>query len=282
MATLGVDADPSSLDPVPALVRSTHHADDRPAPPGELRSELVTVLADDGPGRVLVRLPRRGAPRRHVLAAARGRRPGARGVEAFLGGAVLGTGSGAGAPRVPVSPTGRGPPRAARGLGAARGAAGGAPAPASRTRWAGAPGTTTSTPSPRRTCAANLAPRRGLALRRVPARRRLPGGHRRLADHQRQVPVAGRRRWPRPSPPRAARPGIWIAPFLARPDSRGGARRTRTGSRRHAPSGTAARRHVATRPGVAPIHMLDTTHPEVARPPRGRRPRRWSTPASPT
>jgi len=44
--TAGVDADPSTGGPHPALLRWCHHADPDPARPGELRSELVTVLAD--------------------------------------------------------------------------------------------------------------------------------------------------------------------------------------------------------------------------------------------
>ncbi len=54
VAILGVDVDPSLAGPVPRLVRSTHHADEEPARPGELRSEQVTVLADDGRERLLV------------------------------------------------------------------------------------------------------------------------------------------------------------------------------------------------------------------------------------
>ena len=92
VATLGVDSDPSSLDPVPALVRSTHHADDRPAPPGDLRSELVTVLADDGPGRVLVGFDGGAHHDGTIWLRRAGDRPVLE-VEAFLGGAELGPGA---------------------------------------------------------------------------------------------------------------------------------------------------------------------------------------------
>jgi alpha-galactosidase len=44
---LGVDEDPSRGSHVGPLVRGTYHADPAPAAPGELRSELVTLLADD-------------------------------------------------------------------------------------------------------------------------------------------------------------------------------------------------------------------------------------------
>jgi len=54
VATLGVDVDPSLDGPSPRLARSTHHADEEPAREGELRSEMVTVLADSGGERLLV------------------------------------------------------------------------------------------------------------------------------------------------------------------------------------------------------------------------------------
>ncbi len=93
VATLGLDRDPSEAGGVPRLVRSTHHADEEPVAPGELRSEMVTVLADGGPVRVLVgfegghrhdgtlRLHDGDGEGRAELAA-----------EAFLGGATLAPG----------------------------------------------------------------------------------------------------------------------------------------------------------------------------------------------
>ena len=45
-AVLGVDHDPSARGGL-ALLRAAHHADQRPARPGELRSEWVALLADD-------------------------------------------------------------------------------------------------------------------------------------------------------------------------------------------------------------------------------------------
>jgi alpha-galactosidase len=48
-AVLGLDVDPSTLGGH-ELLRAAHHADQRPARAGELRSEWTTVLADDAPG----------------------------------------------------------------------------------------------------------------------------------------------------------------------------------------------------------------------------------------
>ena len=45
--TVGVDADVSRTTPLPAAVRAAYHADPAVVAAGELRSELVTVLADD-------------------------------------------------------------------------------------------------------------------------------------------------------------------------------------------------------------------------------------------
>jgi alpha-galactosidase len=44
VATLGHDIDPSTVDGALGLVRAMHHADSRVAPPGWLRSELVTLI----------------------------------------------------------------------------------------------------------------------------------------------------------------------------------------------------------------------------------------------
>jgi alpha-galactosidase len=54
VATLGVDQDPSVADGVPTMARAMHHPDLTPARPHELRSEMVTVLADDSDERLLV------------------------------------------------------------------------------------------------------------------------------------------------------------------------------------------------------------------------------------
>ncbi len=53
VATLGIDRDPSHQAKVPRLVRESHHADGEVADETELRSEMVTVLADDRPERLL-------------------------------------------------------------------------------------------------------------------------------------------------------------------------------------------------------------------------------------
>ncbi len=47
LAVLGEDADGSTVEGSIGLTRGMHHADQRVAPAGELRAELVTVLADD-------------------------------------------------------------------------------------------------------------------------------------------------------------------------------------------------------------------------------------------
>ncbi len=53
VATLGLDRDPSCTAKVPRLMRDSHHADGEVVEEGELRSEMVTVLADGGRQRVL-------------------------------------------------------------------------------------------------------------------------------------------------------------------------------------------------------------------------------------
>jgi alpha-galactosidase len=54
LARLGVDLDPSAAPGSIGLVRSLHHADARIVTDGALRSEMVTVVADDHPLRLLV------------------------------------------------------------------------------------------------------------------------------------------------------------------------------------------------------------------------------------
>jgi alpha-galactosidase len=54
LARPGIDRDPSAAPGSISLVRALHHADDRIVADGALRSEMVTVLADDGPARLLV------------------------------------------------------------------------------------------------------------------------------------------------------------------------------------------------------------------------------------
>jgi alpha-galactosidase len=92
VATLGVDADPSSGDPVAGLVRSMHHADGRPVPTGELRSELVTVLADGMDERVLAGFDG-GAHHDGTFRLALIDGAPVLEVEAFLGGAELASGA---------------------------------------------------------------------------------------------------------------------------------------------------------------------------------------------
>ena len=94
VAVLGVDVDPSIRADLPFL-QAVHHADQRRAGPGELRSEWVTVLADDpGPGSTCVLVGFDGGDRHDgtlrvsdVDGAVEVR------VEAFLGDAVLDAGA---------------------------------------------------------------------------------------------------------------------------------------------------------------------------------------------
>lgn len=85
----GVDLDPAAASNLQLLVMS-HHADDRAGPPEVLRSELVTVLADDD-GAVLVGFL--GGDRHDgTLRLGPGRSGNELVVEAFLGDAVLSPG----------------------------------------------------------------------------------------------------------------------------------------------------------------------------------------------
>ncbi|MEJ7584377.1 MAG: glycoside hydrolase family 36 protein [Acidimicrobiales bacterium] len=219
VATLGVDVDPSCGPPVPRLVRSTHHADEEPVEGSELRSEMVTVLADGGDECVLVgfmggRL-HDGTLRLTSVDADSGPATVELAAEAFLGGARLRPGEQRALHPVVVT-AGADHATLLEGWAARYGEVEGARVDAAfQVGWCSwyqyfgnvAEGDLRPT-----------GPRRRLALRGVPARRRLPAHHRRLAGHQRQVPLdldqlaesisaAGRR------------PGIWIAPFLARPDA---------------------------------------------------------------
>ncbi len=93
--TLGVDSDPSLFEDAPESFRAVHHADQGTARPGELRSELVTVLADDVG---VICLGASGGDRHDTTFRFR---PAAGGtptdaelvVEAFLGGAELAPGA---------------------------------------------------------------------------------------------------------------------------------------------------------------------------------------------
>lgn len=89
VARLGVDADPSTVEGTIGLVRQMHHADPRVAPPGWLRSELVGVLSLEG-GRLLLVGFEAGATHDATVWARRtddGRVEGV--ASAYLGGAVL-------------------------------------------------------------------------------------------------------------------------------------------------------------------------------------------------
>jgi alpha-galactosidase len=92
VATLGIDRDPSDRGRVAGLVRAMHHADGRVAPEGHLRSELVTVLADDGPDRLLLGFDG-GASHDGTFWLRPGDGRPVVEVEAFLGGAELPAGA---------------------------------------------------------------------------------------------------------------------------------------------------------------------------------------------
>jgi alpha-galactosidase len=91
-SVLGRDGDPSRTEGSIELVRGMHHADLAVAPPGELRSELVTVLADDD-GAVCIGFD--GGSRHDGTFRVRAGDGGTVELvaEAFLGGAVLAPGA---------------------------------------------------------------------------------------------------------------------------------------------------------------------------------------------
>jgi alpha-galactosidase len=88
MATLGVDTDPSTVEGVPAMARAMHHPDLGPVREHELRSEMVTVLADDSDERLLVGFDG-GADHDGTLRLLPGPDGPVLEVEAYLGGAAL-------------------------------------------------------------------------------------------------------------------------------------------------------------------------------------------------
>ena len=94
VGVVGLDVDPSIRADFPFL-QAVHHADQRRARPGELRSEWVTVLADDpGPGSTCVLVGFDGGDRHDgTLRVAEVDGTVEVRVEAFLGDAVLESGS---------------------------------------------------------------------------------------------------------------------------------------------------------------------------------------------
>jgi alpha-galactosidase len=86
-ARLGVDEDPSRATGSMSFVRAMHHADPRVAAPGELRSELVTVLHDNDRDQGVTLVGFVGG--RDHDGTVRVRADGTLRAEAFLGGAVL-------------------------------------------------------------------------------------------------------------------------------------------------------------------------------------------------
>ena len=140
-------------------------------------------------------------------------------VQAFLGDAVLAPGEQRTSTASPSTRTDA-PERQARRRGRVSSAGATAPARRRRSRSAGAPGTTTSTTITEADSARNLA----LAARDWPFDVfQLDDGYQPRSatgsTHQRQVPVAASTPSPRRSAAPAPTPGIWLAPFLAAPDS---------------------------------------------------------------
>lgn len=260
VARLGLDEDPSRAG-APELVRALHHADAEVAPPGELRSELVTVLRRR-PGDALLCVGFLGGTEHDGTI--RCRLDGGRvrlAAEAFLGGAVLAPGEVR--PLHPVRLAEGDPaegPELLAGWADAAGEAG-----AARTAGIYTVGWCSWYQYFHRVTEADV--RANLA--RVSAsdwpfavfqlddgyqraigdwllpNERFPGGLEALADSVRR---------------KGPEPGIWLAPFLAAPDSSLLARH---------PDWTAT--HRSGRPLVGsvnaawggPVLVLDTTRPEV-------------------
>ena len=289
VATFGVDHDPTRVEGVRSLAIGMHHADWAPAEDGELRSELVTALRDAHRRAARRRLPRRLGARRHLPRAPRPRRLGRR--------SSCGSRRSSAAPcSRPASGASCTPCRwptatATRRRSSRRGPRSSAPRRARgrrrRTRWAGAPGTTTSTTSPRPTCASNLTlaadwPFEVFQLDdgfqaaigdwldtndKFPRARRPGGADRRRGPHARAS--GSRRSSPAPDSPVAPRHPDWLGPAPA----------------------AAARRSSAwsTTGGAGRVHTLDTTRPDVldhlevvARHARRRPASRTSSSTSPT
>ena len=241
-----------------------HHADWAPAEEGELRSELVTALRDDT-GAVLV-AGFLGGSEHDGTFRVRTARDGSDGVElwieAFLGGAVLQPGERRELHAVWFA-DGEGDPSPlledwAAELGRAADARTDGAVPGGlvllvpllprRHRGATCAPTWPWPPTGPSTCSSSTTASSPPSATGSPRTTKFPSRARR----------AGRP----PSPPRGARPGIWIAPFLAGADSAVAPRAPRVA--RHPPA-PAARRSSAwsTTPGAAPVHTLDTTQPEV-------------------
>jgi alpha-galactosidase len=92
IATFGVDRDPSLTAGAPALVIGMHHADTALAQPGELRSELFTVVLDASSDPSAVLGFAGGWDHDGTFRLRAGERGPELWVEAFLGGAVLAPG----------------------------------------------------------------------------------------------------------------------------------------------------------------------------------------------
>jgi alpha-galactosidase len=257
VATVGVDRDPSAGPAVPALVRQTHHPDADPVVGAELRSELVTVLADR---RDAVLVGFLGGDRHDGTVRVR---PGVVDdtvevrAEAYLGGAVLAPGERRDLHPVEVV---RGEPHGllegwAGRFGVVAAARVGSPYLAGWCSWYHYfTGVTEAD------VRANLVRAADWPVDVF----QVDDGYQRaigdwlvtdpsfpsdLADLAGAIAAAGRR------------PGIWMAPFLAHPDSRVAGAHPEWFAR----WGEGDKRLVGN---VAPhwggnVHVLDTTHPEV-------------------
>ncbi len=221
IATFDVDVDPSTLARFP-FVQAVHHADQATVTlADELRSEWFTLLAHDGPGALLAgfdgggwhdgtfRLRWAGDDSEVELWA-----------EAFLGDAVLAPGRPPGAPRCGGRrPRRRACVRAAGLVGRRRSATSSAPASTRRSSSGGAPGTSTSTTSPSTTSATTCRAPRSSASR---CSRSTTASSRPSATGSPPTPSSPPASTALASSIEAAgfQPGLWLAPFLAAPDSR--------------------------------------------------------------
>ena len=255
---LGVEVDPSNVAPVPALVRETHHADPAVTPVGELRSELVTVVATDRPGDPLLLVGfLAGTDHDGTIRARLHEGVVTLVAEAFLGGAVLAPGEARQLHPVVVERGDRAPELLA-GWAAAVGAAGGArttsPYQVGWCSWYQWFSAITEDVLRENLALASAWPFEVFQLddgyqhaigdwERTDAS--FPSGIEAVAE---KIAAAGRT------------PGLWLAPFLAAP-----------GSDTAAAHPDWVVRHTSGRPLVGMVnehwgghvHVLDTTRPEV-------------------
>jgi len=263
-AIVGHHADPSTLSPTFESFHGVHHADQRLARDGEIRSEWVTVIADESNAIALGAIG--GSAHDVTFRARRDDATVALSIEAFLGGAVLEPGErrtlhdvrfdGAGQATAADAPELLGAWAAA--AGEAEGARTSAPYQVGWCSWYHYFGDIT---------AADIATNLALAGEWPFDVFQVDDGYQRAIgdwlETNEKFPE-GLGRLARDIGDRGFRPGIWLAPFLAAPDSQ---------VARDHPDWFA--RHTNGRPLVAWLNpswgggqgglmwALDTTHPEV-------------------